>query len=269
MMKVRMKKLLLAMLLMTMASTAAFAEGLTDSSDEVVWGYCDDLVDKSLGSPTEDLKKCAIRIPAEVSARYEGCTISSIDIYLCKDVTGLAPVISTGGSENYSVQPEQNGVEGWNEIKLNNPYTIGSGDLYVGYQFVGTYAAGTSGMWSRNGLFLYDNDMWVDYSSINLGAFLIRVHIKGNDLPMDVAMEADDDVENSQGDAITLNTYVQNLSPEEIETLTLNCYINNELEGSHEVKTKIGKGKFEQVPVTIALPSAPNIYKIKIVNSSL
>lgn len=38
-MKDKLKKLTFARLLMAMTSTAAFAEVLTDSSDDVVWGH--------------------------------------------------------------------------------------------------------------------------------------------------------------------------------------------------------------------------------------
>lgn len=83
--------------------------------------------------------KCAIRIPSAVLAKYKGYTISRIDVRPVFNITELVPVISTGGSENYADQPGVLGVEGWNEIELENPYTIGTNDLYVGYQYVGSF----------------------------------------------------------------------------------------------------------------------------------
>ena len=263
-MKDKLKKLTFAMLLMAMTSTAAFAEGLTDSSDDVVWGYCDDDIYTSLGMGENEPFKCAIRIPSAVLAKYKGCTISRIDVRLVFNVTELVPVISTGGSENYADQPARLGVEGWNEIELENPYTIGTNDLYVGYQYVGSFAAATSKIRSEYGIYGFEEGKWEDYSEEGWGSFSIRFHIKGNNLPMDVAMMTNESIESPLGESVKLTPTIQNLSPEKVNSLTVNCYIDGVFEGSHEVAADIEKGKYGLLPFTITPSASPGMHNIKI-----
>lgn len=232
--------------------------------DEIVWGYCDDYVGSGVGNGTKKPIKCAIRIPASALQDYKDCTITKIDVGVSDNVTELVPVISTGGEENYAAQAAIKGYTGWNAIELDNPYVIGSQDLYVGYECVGTYAAALSNIYSQNGSYIYWEGAWEDYSAQEWGSFCIRIHIKGYDLPMDVSLQTDKTVECALGESLIVTPSVQNLSPEIVESLTFNCYIDDVFEGSHEVSANIGKGKIEDVPFAITSPSTSGMYNVKI-----
>lgn len=233
-------------------------------TEEVVWGYCDNTVGGGIGNGYDQPMKYGILIPAETLSRYIGSTISSIEIGLADDVTDLVPVISIGGSENYADQPARIGKAGWNEIELDNPYTIGTDDLYVGCQYVGTYAAAMSNTLSDYASYIFENDNWNNYSRYGWGAFCVRIHIKGYDLPMDVALNAGDEIKCALGETVRLAPNVQNLSPETVTSLTLSCYIDGKLEGRHEVATNIEKGKVEPVPFAITAPTSAGIYSVRI-----
>lgn len=233
-------------------------------TEEIVWGYCDNTVGDGIGNGYDQPLKYGIFIPAETLSRYIGCTISGIEIGLADDVTDLVPVISIGGSENYADQPERTGQVGWNFIELDNPYTIGTDDLYVGCQYVGTYAAATSNTLSDYASYIFENGNWNNYSRYGWGAFCVRIHIKGYDLPMDVALNAGDEIKCALGETVRLAPNVQNLSPETVTSLSLSCYIDDKLEGRHEVATNIEKGKVEPVPFTITTPIPAGMYSVEI-----
>lgn len=255
-----------------MAEITAYCRGLMSTcqvsvfkkEDEIVYGYCDDYVGSGVGNGSKKKIKCAIRIPASALQDYKDCTITKIDVGVSDNVTELVPVISIGGEENYAAQAAIKGYTGWNAIELDNPYVIGSQDLYVGYECVGTYAAALSNIYSQYGSFIFENGSWSDYSGQEWGSFCVRIHIKGYDLPMDVALQTDKTVECALGETLMMTPTVQNLSPEIVESLTFNCYIDGKFEGSHEVAANIGKGKIEDVSFTINSPSTPGMYNVKI-----
>lgn len=230
--------------------------------DEIVYGYCDDFVGDGIGSGTQKPIKCAIRIPSSVTSRYKDCTITRIDVGVSDNVFDLVPVISIGGEENYAAQATINGDKGWNAIELDNPYVIGSGDLYVGYECVGTYAAATSNIYSQNGSYIYEEDAWKNYGSRGWGSFCIRFHIKGYDLPIDVALMTDQVIQCALGETIEFHPNVQNLSPEVIESMVCGCYIDDIYVGSQETEIHIEKGSIVSASVPVSAPETTGTYKV-------
>lgn len=232
---------------------------------EIVFGYCDDHVGGGVGNGTDKPIKCAIRIPASVLNNYKGCSITRIDVGVSDNVTQLVPVISTGGEENHATQAGRNGISGWNELELASPYAIGGDkDLYVGYQCVGTYAAGLSNIKSKYGSYISLGNEWEDYSDSDWGSFCIRVHIKGFDLPIDVVLTSDQIIECEAGQTVYLQSNVQNLSPEKINSLKLGYYIDNEYKGSKELTLDIEKGNIVPVSIPVTAPASSGIYNVKV-----
>lgn len=90
-------------------------------------------------------------IPAEEIAPYEGKQITEIRAGLTAAATNLYPIISTKYGANEISQDGVNGKSGWNTIKLDQPYTIGKGDLYVGYGCTGGYVIGFGDVFHPNG----------------------------------------------------------------------------------------------------------------------
>lgn len=226
----------------------------------VVWGYCDDFVGEGVGNGENMPIKCAILLPATTLQPYKGALINKIEVGLSTSVSGLVPVIDEGDGVNKAEQPEKPGRKGWNEITLVNPYVIGDSPLYVGYSCIGTWSAALSGVPSVNGSYIFNNGYWNDYSGNGWGAFCVRLHIEGNDLPIDVRMTFDEVLEMERGDSITKNAIVTNLSPEPVHNLSIIYYINGTPATINNVNVDIAKGSSAVVPVKIVAPNKSGSY---------
>lgn len=257
-----MKKLL-SFLCVFLVSVAVLAQ-----KQEVVWGYCGGSVaaGHDMGD-TYDVK-CAILIPQSVLAHYKGCTITKIEVCDEQRVSELVPVICIGDGDNLVKQAPREGVPGWNVIELENPYVIsGTDDLYVGCEYVATYALSAAYLECTNGAYIYYNDEWL-YSGDD-AAFCIRAHIEGENMPIDVSLSCNKVFECTKGTNLVVQPNVLNLSPEKVESVKLACYIDNEFSEFREFKLDLEKGDLTPIELNFTAPEVEGKHTIRVVVESV
>lgn len=187
-----MKKTLLSLLAsaMTLASaTTANAEGM------LYLGYCDGQIATTANGVTGSnaVVSEAIRIPGSALAAYVGCQISCINAGMTsssaypEQITGW--VSATLGGDPLTSATLENPGKGWNEITLNNAYTITGEEeeLWIGFDFTQPKKLSVIsfvGESDPNGSYIGKNGKYTDYSSKGLGNLSIEAVVTGESLPV-------------------------------------------------------------------------------------
>ena len=173
-----MRKLLLS--LMACAVTL-FSVNTSKAEGQLFLGYCDgQIATKTSGTITGQSGTNAtigevIRIPASILAAYQGLQITAVRAGLPEasaypeNLTGWIAASQTG--ERIATGTLSAPAAGWNEIKLDNAYTItgNEAELWIGFEFVQSkklsiisFAGETSvdGCWVIGFDQLYDDSAW-------------------------------------------------------------------------------------------------------------
>ncbi len=241
---------------------ACILAGSVAHADSVVYGYCDDSVGDGVGTGQNKAISCAIYVPASNLVPYRGCTITRIEVGLSSPVIGLAPIICEDSDRNLVEQSGKSGMAGWNMIVLDKPFVIGDKGLYVGYKCVGTYCSALSGVWSRHGNHVSLGGAWEDYGDQGWGAFCIRFHIEGQDLPMDISLAGSEGIECGKGEEVQLDAILGNLSPEAVSTLGVALTIDGKRTDTRQLDVQVPKGRVVSIPVSVTAPSQSGSHQL-------
>lgn len=255
-----MKKKFFVLTMMAMAMSLSICAQSGDKQS-VLWSYCDDgAIGGGVGAQKPSSYEAVIFIPAEEIAPYEGKQITEIRAGLTAAATNLYPIISTKYAANEISQDGVNGKSGWNNIKLNQPYTIGKGDLYVGYGCTGGYVIGFGDVFHPNGNMLsVGSHNWYDYAAASgWGALNIRMKIEGTDLPFDMRLLSINKQKTTPGGDLTFKGSAMAMSPVQVksyevelsidgkvvktQTISSNSYLTNGSRSSFSLTAKAPEG---------------------------
>ena len=258
-----MKKKFFVLTMMAMAlSLSIFAQ--SGESQSVLWSYCDDgTIGEGVDAETPLSYEAVIFIPAEEMAPYEGKQITEIRAGLTGAATNLYPVISTKYGTNEISQDGVNGKSGWNKIKLDQPYTIGKSDLYVGYGCTGGPVIGFSEVFHPNGNMLsVGNHNWLDYAANGCCALNIRMKIEGTDLPFDVRLLSINKQKTTPGGEITFKGSAMAMSPVQVKNFEVELSIDGKVVTTQTVSSNsyLTNGSVSSFALTAKAPEEVREY---------
>ncbi len=150
---------LLALLLISSVSFGQFLQKNEDSNDGTIKGvkaytapyhsskaqtavltYADDAIASNLGTGSAFTTNAFAYFPASDFSSHIGETIYKIAVGVgsASDITSFEVCIWTDtsgfGATTVMSQTVTNLVDGWNEIQLTTPYTLGTSDVFIGYK---------------------------------------------------------------------------------------------------------------------------------------
>lgn len=227
------------------------AKAADDSSNQLIFGYCNNLIATSFGTqPGFDLRML-INIPGEVTETWIGNKITKIRIGLGDQplISSAYAIITTpeadGRPNPDCLRRQRSSVRGgWNEITLADPYEITGDPLWVGYEITtvnpSDYPVGCD--------YIYPDNEYSDHVGIRsempdgswdwvwqrvgamYGSLCIQVVVEGDNLPQNDVKLSNLIVNeyNKVSDPFNVSVLVVNNGVSEVSDLTLECNINNE-----------------------------------------
>ena len=223
-------------------SAPAYADA--QNGDQLLFGYCGNTIATGFGTYAGSHITALIEIPEEMSKSLQGNRLTKIRVGTSGPTavrTGIAvvsKVIGTNdedeGNKPFLTQNFNLRADSWNEVVLNDPWTIDGEKFYVGYQVttVGSqdYPIGCDRILPDN---LYGDIVVVDgamtHCGEQFGNLCIQMVVEGDNLPQyDVQLR--DFVLNpyySFNDPFSINVTVINKGVKEFDNLDLEVSVNN------------------------------------------
>ncbi len=199
-----------------------------------ILGYCsDDLVGSDMiGVEGEARMSCAIRLPKSTMQRYKDGRIVRIKVAVRDGLqNGSVWIRSSLGESSIVVQSMGAVVNGWNEVELNNPYTVDGEEIYIGYTFSqpdGVKAILAKGTGDENTSFVAIDNVWDDYHSRGVGILFIQAVVEA-DLPtQDIAVidGRADSLYYYTGGRLNATATIENLGVETLGGYTLSWQVD-------------------------------------------
>lgn len=243
-----MKKLILFLAgAALMASSATAAEwsrkaapsrlsAATQADEEesyMVFGYCQDY-SSCLGQSGN--VQCAIEIPEETAAKFEGNQLTAVRLAFGNAKRTDITVFLTDnlrGTYFYTQQANVENMEGWNTIKLDTPYEITNKKFYIGYMYEkctqGEYPIGVDDVLTTSTLgdYIAVGTSWQHIGNM-YGNICINAIIEGDNLPQYDLSFTDIAVPFSvnPGTEFSVEAMFKNNGSKAINNIDLECTLN-------------------------------------------
>lgn len=244
-----MRNLLLS--LMACAVTL-FSVNTSKAEGQLFLGYCDgQIATKTSGTITGQSGTNAtigevIRIPASILAAYQGLQITAVRAGLPEasaypeNLTGWIAASQTG--ERIATGTLSAPAAGWNEIKLDNAYTItgNEAELWIGFEFVQSKKLSIisfAGETSVDGCWVGKNGDYKDFSSRDFGSLSIEGTVEGDNIPQHNLAIASASTAYSMtqlGQPVKVNARIVNNAVVAAEKPVIECSINGNLVYTYE-----------------------------------
>ncbi len=233
----------------------------------VVLGYCNDEI-KSTDS-RDNLEydapiMGAVRFTSSQLAAYKGGKITKIRIGaeagMSKTYVWVRPSLTEAA---VTIKRLGTTADGWNEVTLDDPYTITGSEIYVGFN--GTLPEGKNiilnGKTNSNGAFVAVDNQWEDLSTANVGSLLIQavVEIDGEVNIVDMGIESltADSKFAKNGDTRSFMATVGNYGTKAMTLPTLHYQIGNMPEQQVSQEKTIEPGTNYTVNFSAAIDNLP------------
>lgn len=244
-----MRKLLLS--LMACAVTL-FSFNTSKAEGQLFLGYCDgQIATKTTGtitgqSGTNATIGEAIRIPASILGAYQGLQITAVRAGLPdasaypEELTGWIASSLTG--ERIATGTLSAPVAGWNEIKLDNAYTItgNEAELWIGFEFVQSKKLSVvsfAGETSADGCWVGKNGDYKDFSSRGFGSLSVEGTVEGDNIPqhnLTIVSASTDYTMTQLGEPIKTTVRIANSATVAAEKPVVECSLNGNLVYTYE-----------------------------------
>lgn len=251
---------LCAAALFSMHANSAFSQSSPGKSSRMTVGYTDESLTMELGSMLSLNVQGAIQLTKEDATRLKGAKITAVRFAVANGLTSQSNYIFITTDLNkpeFDYKQTVGDVKrGWNEFQLDEPFVIGSGDLFVGFKY--TTAGDALSMDGRK-----DNDKanWLRFSEQEDDPNSSFAHQGGGNLNLQFIVEGENlpqyDAELRKVDARTyaqtngkmpLMVYVKNNGAAEINSIEAKISIDNQTVGSVLAdKLHVNSGKFALV----------------------
>lgn len=173
--------------------------GAQTDSEEIYLGYCNGINGEmgEISSSSANTVSSAICITPDMTTTLSGNHIQSLRMYFPSKINiGEVTVWVREGLDGENISEgrcvSKDVVKGWNNIALENPYTIESGKtFYLGYTYKQkgrSYGISCSGSYKEGGLYYqFDNEGWITDSKY--GNLCLEGCVAGDKLPeYDIAL---------------------------------------------------------------------------------
>ena len=244
-----MRKLLLS--LMACAVTL-FSVNTSKAEGQLFLGYCDgQIATKTSGTITGQSGTNAtigevIRIPASILAAYQGLQITAVRAGLPEasaypeNLTGWIAASQTG--ERIATGTLSAPAAGWNEIKLDNAYTItgNEAELWIGFEFVQSKKLSIisfAGETSVDGCWVGKNGDYKDFSSRDFGSLSVEGTVEGDNIPqhnLSIVSASTNYTMTQLGEPIKTTVRIANSATVAAEKPVVECSLNGNLVYTYE-----------------------------------
>jgi len=244
-----MRKLLLS--LMACAVTL-FSFNTSKAEGQLFLGYCDgQIATKTSGTITGQSGTNAtigevIRIPASILAAYQGLQITAVRAGLPEasaypeNLTGWIAASQTG--ERIATGTLSAPAAGWNEIKLDNAYTItgNEAELWIGFEFVQSKKLSIisfAGETSVDGCWVGKNGDYKDFSSRGFGSLSVEGTVEGDNIPqhnLSIVSASTNYTMTQLGEPIKTTVRIANSATVAAEKPVVECSLNGNLVYTYE-----------------------------------
>lgn len=230
----------------------------------VNYGYSADEPAVLIASAYSVVNYAAIRIPAEIAAKYQGASITGVQIN-CHTFTYNGNLVNTLDAfvaedlDNFNPSvtstAEVNDLE-WNSVTFAEPYVItGDRDVYVGYSMMTGNSADTLPFTFDDGTGVSYGDIigykttkgvmrWEHAGDAGYGNLLVRAVIEGDNLPEEglLLMSASVPEIMRTGDAFSVSGSILNYGAKALDSYDIECRFDGEKVGSVKIEDKTATG---------------------------
>lgn len=229
-----------------------FSFNTSKAEGQLFLGYCDgQIATKTTGtitgqSGTNATIGEAIRIPASILGAYQGLQITAVRAGLPdasaypEELTGWIASSLTG--ERIATGTLSAPVAGWNEIKLDNAYTItgNEAELWIGFEFVQSKKLSVvsfAGETSADGCWVGKNGDYKDFSSRGFGSLSVEGTVEGDNIPqhnLTIVSASTDYTMTQLGEPIKTTVRIANSATVAAEKPVVECSLNGNLVYTYE-----------------------------------
>jgi len=239
------------------------------STDESLYfGYCDNTIAQGVGMGQVTGGSAAICMPAALSSLYAGKTISKIRVGMYAACTNVSVWIRNSLSGPSAViQTVGNVDQGWTEVTLSTPFTIPTGDFYIGYTSTGLFPFGFSGNTVYDGCWLWDsNGGWNNYAGSNWGSLCLQAEIDAQGATI-LAMQPENlpaTIQGSLNQNFSLPCNVNNYSSVAVTSVKVSYQIDNQTSVEETIQTSIAPMAAGIVNIPINALTSTGIYNLSV-----
>jgi len=206
-------------------------------------GYCDEPLPEGLQpvglGEGEQRVSAAIHLPRQKMMRHAGQRITKIRFAVRQGFENVSVWIRTPSLNTSSrvVQSVSDLRDGWNEVVLNNPYTIDGSELYIGYtatQPDGFRGILSYGVGDEHTSWLAVGNQWYDYHDDGLGILCIEAVAEGEQQNRGAAVISllTDRLTYMPTETLSVSGEVENLSDIALNAYELSFYVDGELKAT-------------------------------------
>ena len=244
-----MRKLLLSLVA---CAITLFSFDTANAEGQLFLGYCDGVIaTRTSGTIAGQNVKNAtigatIRIPASMLGSYKGLQLTTVR-------AGFPEVSSYPEALTAWIATSQDGeriatgtlsapVAGWNNIVLDQPYTItgNEAELWIGYEFVQAKKLNVLsfvGETNADGCWVIKNGEYIDYSKYNYGSLSLEGTVEGDNIPqhnLSILSASTSYTMTQLGEPIKMNARITNSAVLAAEKPVIECSLNGNLVYTYE-----------------------------------
>ena len=244
-----MRKLLLSLVA---CAITFFSFDTANAEGQLFLGYCDGVIaTRTSGTIAGQNVKNAtigatIRIPASMLGSYKGLQLTTVR-------AGFPEVSSYPEALTAWIATSQDGeriatgtlsapVAGWNNIVLDQPYTItgNEAELWIGYEFVQAKKLNVLsfvGETNADGCWVIKNGEYIDYSKYNYGSLSLEGTVEGDNIPqhnLSILSASTSYTMTQLGEPIKMNARITNSAVLAAEKPVIECSLNGNLVYTYE-----------------------------------
>ena len=205
-----------------------FSLGISAQNTHLL-GYCSDDLEGAdvIGIEGEARLSAAIRLPKATMQRYKDGKIVRIQVALREGVEKASVWIRKALGESSVVVQSLGTVQyGWNEVTLNEPFSVDGDELYIGYTFTqpdGVRGILAKGSGDENTSLVAVDNQWADYHNDGVGILFIRAVVEAElpDYDMAVIDGSTDSLCYAAGSEMNASVCVENLGTQNVSAYTL------------------------------------------------
>lgn len=259
---------------------------VANTASSMEYGYCGDMY-TTIGWPNMEVRmRASIQIPTEIAERFSGVEISKVLVGIGDAETKDAQIFITQSLQNTEhiyVQDVNLEPSVWNEITLDEPYTIDGDEIFIGYELT----AGGVGVQNYHAIAVdnenpnkygdyigtYSEGEWSDIhlSEVNLGNVCIKLVLTGDNLPQyDMELQSLTVKEYMRtGEEFSISGVVKNFGAKDIGSYNVECQIDQQEPMLFTVSDEVKSNSINQFEIDGLTISEDGVHELRITVVSL
>ena len=244
-----MRKLLLSLVA---CAITLFSFDTANAEGQLFLGYCDGVIaTRTSGTIAGQNVKNAtigatIRIPASMLGSYKGLQLTTVragfPVASSYPEALTAWIATSQDGERIATGTLSAPEAGWNNIVLDQPYTItgNEAELWIGYEFVQAKKLNVLsfvGETNADGCWVIKNGEYIDYSKYNYGSLSLEGTVEGDNIPqhnLSILSASTSYTMTQLGEPIKMNARITNSAVLAAEKPVIECSLNGNLVYTYE-----------------------------------